>query len=1068
MDSITHNSDLQTVVRNSLQKSAFIPVSKEPNPKGAGPCPLCGKTDWCKVAPDGTVICPRTDFAPMGWKLIKKTVSDHGIFKPESTLTDRADRAKKIVPNPRPAPTPKPAPVPGKIKLLKLPSPAVDCPQPHTPTFMPDGVPSHATQVTYEYGEGKRIDRYEWEDPESPKGRSKTHRQSHVNSKGEVIWQKGDAPWKMYRSSEIVNTFISAMAEGGLSEGKAIGILVLEGEANVELARSIGLAAITWQGSCWSDSDIDVGLADFASFQTPNSIPVVVQMRDNDAEGIKKAETVRSGCAKRGIPYVLINPVDIYPEIPDKGDIKEILEAMPIPEFIRRLEEQIHAVADSAHSDSAPVSGSDILRDVVDCEPVGDRKRKADLPDANATASEIAERYRDKLAWESEYQLWRHYGAKNDGVWDETTPESVRGLIHAHLRALPDSPGFSAGYVSSVLTILQSDLEVRDWNEQDGLIPLRDGMLDRDTKELKPHAPGYRFTWQLPYRWSDRSIGCQPIEEFLLKITGDKEIAEVLLAFLSAIVTRRADLQRYLELIGGGGTGKSTFMALATALAGADNTVSSQLKLLQGNQFETAKFYRKLLVLFPDSERWQGEVSVLKQLTGQDPIRYERKGVQQCRDYKYEGMVILSANEPSESSDRTSGQERRKLTIGLDNRLPEYEGRNLTKEFEPYLPGLLARVLEISPDRVAQLVKFSDRNVPALVKKKWEQMTETNPIAAWLDECCVLVPGVKTYVGTNCPDKINEWLYTSFCAYQNTTGGSKALHVRRFSTNLQDLLEKQLGADVKKGKDRRGAFFQGVGLRCVHDTSGINYPTPITGRTFDGLVMDGDGCVMVETIGSDGCDGYDGYFKSQEKREKNPPSRWEQPDLPFSEILNPLDSQEYPSHPSHPSLPGVPAITSLSPDPSQVSDEDKSSDTCDAIAKEIAAGVPEALRTNSHHKVLEIEKYLVEAIGEGKTTREAFKRCFNSPNQYAMYEELLSKSGGAVSMPMTSSSEIGLNDRVEIVGSNIKHYNGVTGKVINISSTASGGTLDFTVEFDTPVRNADFCDFPAREVRKLG
>jgi putative DNA primase/helicase len=51
-----------------------------------------------------------------------------------------------------------------------------------------------------------------------------------------------------------------------------------------------------------------------------------------------------------------------------------------------------------------------------------------------------------------------------------------------------------------------------------------------------------------------------------------------LLAFLSAVVTRRSDLQRYLELIGGGGTGKSTFMALAKALAGEENAVSSQLR----------------------------------------------------------------------------------------------------------------------------------------------------------------------------------------------------------------------------------------------------------------------------------------------------------------------------------------------------------------------------------------------------------------------------------------------------------------------------------------------------------
>jgi putative DNA primase/helicase len=151
------------------------------------------------------------------------------------------------------------------------------------------------------------------------------------------------------------------------------------------------------------------------------------------------------------------------------------------------------------------------------------------------------------------------------------------------------------------------------------LIPLRDGVLDQVTQELKPHAPGHRFTWQLPFKWSDRSVGCEPIEKFLLRITGNQAIANVLLAFLNCIVTRQSKQQRYLELKGGGGTGKSTYMGLARALAGEDNTVSSQLKHLENNQFETAKFYGKLLALFPDSERWQGEVSVLKQMTGKTP-----------------------------------------------------------------------------------------------------------------------------------------------------------------------------------------------------------------------------------------------------------------------------------------------------------------------------------------------------------------------------------------------------------------------------------------------------------------
>jgi hypothetical protein len=59
------------------------------------------------------------------------------------------------------------------------------------------------------------------------------------------------------------------------------------------------------------------------------------------------------------------------------------------------------------------------------------------------------------------------------------------------------------------------------------------------------------------------------------------------------------------------------------------------------------------------------------------------------------------------------------MTIGLDNRIPEYEGRNLAEEFRQYLPGLLKRVLEIPRQRVTDLIKHTDKNVPALARKKW-------------------------------------------------------------------------------------------------------------------------------------------------------------------------------------------------------------------------------------------------------------------------------------------------------------------------------------------------------------
>ncbi|MEG4287301.1 DUF3854 domain-containing protein [Microcoleus sp. A006_D1] len=494
-----------------------------------------------------------------------------------------------------------------------------------------------------------------------------------------------------------------------------------------------------------------------------------------------------------------------------------------------------------------------------------DASKTKKQPPASKSAQEMAESYKSKLAWESEYQFWRYYGAEFDGCWDIATEETVRGLIQNHLEFL--GRDYSAGYVTSIATILKSKLEVKNWNERRGLIPLRDGVLDQKTQKLKPHAPGYKFTYQLPFSWAERSIGCAPIEEFLLKISGQSEIAEVLLAFLNCVVTGRSDLQRYLELIGGGGTGKSTFMALAKALIGDENAVSSQLRLLESNRFETAMFYRKRLILFPDSERWQGEVGILKQLTGQDPIRYERKGVQQSRDFVFEGMVILSANEAPDSADRTSGQERRKLTIGLDNKISEYEGRDLKKEFEPYLPGLLQRALEIPHDRVTQLIKHTDRTVPALALKKFQQLTETNPIAGWLDER-VVAGDYKTYVGTGNPESAGKWLYANFCQFQQEMGHKNSLPMKRFSSNLRDLLKNQLNLDISEGRDRNGAFIGGIGLRCQVDP--LQYlPRPVTKKPFcDGFKSENDAIVTAENLTNSGCDGFDGFSEDFSKFEK--------------------------------------------------------------------------------------------------------------------------------------------------------------------------------------------------------
>lgn len=282
------------------------------------------------------------------------------------------------------------------------------------------------------------------------------------------------------------------------------------------------------------------------------------------------------------------------------------------------------------------------------------------------------------------------------------------------------------------------------------------------------------------------------------------------------------------------------------------------------------------MLLITDSERYGGEVSVLKAITGGDPVRYERKNVQQCKAFTPTCMVIVAANEPVISSDYTSGLERRRLTLPFTCQVKPEERRDLEKEFKPYLPGLLAWVLEMSDEEVTELLLNTSNTVRSLASVKAEFLIETNPMAEWLDACVALDPTAKTYVGVAQRDKsssstntylfTDKWLYASYCEYSAATG-SKAVSVRRFSTLLHDLCVSQLKLNgINKSRDNKGAYFEGLAIRYEYD----DRPRSISHGSFplksDGLKTESDGLVTVETLDSDGSDGSDELFISDAKK----------------------------------------------------------------------------------------------------------------------------------------------------------------------------------------------------------
>ncbi|WP_009630211.1 phage/plasmid primase, P4 family [Synechocystis sp. PCC 7509] len=879
----------------------------------ANPCPLCDSDHWCFHLSEDAVICGKTDYAPIGWVKTGEAKDGRGIFAKEN----RKRRSQGGLPDET------------EILPLRL-DPKTDSPQWVTRSTVGN---EFEQEIEYLYPDAEtgeplgKVVRKQWSDRRPAYGRSGRDTKEirpwhwvepHHPHQGEKGWWsdrgKGSKQFPLYRQAEVREAIASGSAEV---------VFYVAGEQAVETARQLGLTSFCNQGGEGSYT------SQFVDFLSANKPKLFVICPDNDETGRKSADKLLKACIKAGIHAIAIEPTNIWADTPTKGDITDIVNSsgMDSSEIIEQLEIEI--------------SRALLVRQN---EPISYESTKKP-PKPAKVARELAERYRHELAWNTSLKLWYRYSAKTSGVWSEIPDESVHSVVIADLECRPDIAGsYNFTFVSHTVSLMKAYLQVHDWHETPGLIPLEDGVLELATKQLLPHSPGYRLLWCLPYAWSGRAIGCQPIQNWMLEaMKGDFSLVKVFRAYLNAIATGRTDLQRYLECIGVGGSGKGTFTRLAMALVGAENTAVTTLGQLEKNRFETAGIFGKRLLLITDSERYGGEVSVLKAITGGDPVRYERKNVQQCKAFTPTCMVIVAANEPVQSGDYTSGLERRRLTLPFTHQVKPGGRRDLEKEFKPYLPGLLTWALEMPDEEVTGLLLDTSNLVRSLAASKAEFLIETNPMAEWLDACVVLERAAKTYVGVAQRDKsssndniylfTNKWLYASYCEYSAVTG-SKAVSVRRFSTLLHDLCVSQLKlTGITKSRDNKGAYFEGLAIRHEDDERdrpiSFSSPPPKSGKfgeavslpklfqeseklehplTFtesDGLKTKSDGLVTGQTLGSDGSDGSDGLFLSSSK-DKN---------LFESELENQQENKERDNneicHHFHhnPSLPIVPAIT---------------------------------------------------------------------------------------------------------------------------------------------------------------
>ncbi|MEG4577571.1 phage/plasmid primase, P4 family [Microcoleus sp. N3A4] len=485
------------------------------------------------------------------------------------------------------------------------------------------------------------------------------------------------------------------------------------------------------------------------------------------------------------------------------------------------------------------------LFDEKESDEKGEKKSK--IPSSDAMARQIAEDYRDKLAFNNEVLCWYRYEADAPGIWSPETDEFIESIIY-HIIESKGIINIPPGYIGATVRFLRCKLIERKWQPKNGLLPFQNGALEISTGKLHPHSPGYKFTWALPRPHSIVAADWSNISQWLDTATGGNlHIKNLLLAYAAATLKGRADIQKFLHLIGIGGSGKGTFCRLLIALIGLENTHSTTLDDWCGNRFEAAQAYGKRLLIFPDEDKGTRSLGKFKQLTGGDWLRAEEKGKKPFK-FKFEGMVVVASNFPIFGADNSSGMSRRTIAVPFDAVVARNARRNLDNDFEPELPAFTNYLLSLDDAWVANTLR-GVMDIPEIGAQFWESKIREDSIAGFLNDKLILDPLAQVSIGDS-PNAEGSlyWAYHKYCDDQ----GHKPQAIKNFSPNLIECANTILGWQIEKAHTKVGKIIKGLRLRTKADEHlpTYDYELQLRCKAGDGC---GDGSVTGQVTGQNLC-----------------------------------------------------------------------------------------------------------------------------------------------------------------------------------------------------------------------
>jgi putative DNA primase/helicase len=205
--------------------------------------------------------------------------------------------------------------------------------------------------------------------------------------------------------------------------------------------------------------------------------------------------------------------------------------------------------------------------------------------------------------------------------------------------------------------------EAVTFNNNPYTIVFKNGILNIATGKFSPMSPEFLESIQVGANYNPNLKHNKVADEFFYTATvGNTEVAELLYEAIGYAMLKTAEMQKFFILIGSGRNGKSTYLDLAKAIVGDDNSASLSMKDLQ-NTFRPGMLLNKLASFAADiSNQPIQDSDMIKSIASGDAVTLEEKYKSPVSGSTF-ATLFYAANSLPGTPDTSEGFYRRMVII---------------------------------------------------------------------------------------------------------------------------------------------------------------------------------------------------------------------------------------------------------------------------------------------------------------------------------------------------------------------------------------------------------------------